>query len=317
MGNKGSWSDTGSVFCFNPAKTWSNGWFSAHHQTVTPSSSAFDGYLAGINAVVDGGIQTGEKVVLQVTGSGETTLYIMYNRKAGPNSGVPSHGDEVTIVSQASLSYSTSSFLDNLSQGQIYTQNNWGSSSNALKVEVCSISTSTPGNARVLIYVDGVNNLSCSTSSTSAPVATPTSSAPVKTPTSSAPVKTPTSSAPVATPTSSAPVKTPSSSAPVATPTTGQCQDVKGKFLYKRNKKKNCAFIGKFNTESRCNLGDSRESCPVTCGTGCQCFDTVGRFKQNNKGKMRSCSWAARKDTVKRCRINKIYTNCPVTCGVC
>mmetsp|Transcript_9431 Transcript_9431/g.13850 ORF Transcript_9431/g.13850 Transcript_9431/m.13850 type:complete len:599 (-) Transcript_9431:363-2159(-) len=109
------------------------------------------------------------------------------------------------------------------------------------------------------------------------------------------------------------PSTTPSMSSPSATE---QCQDKKNKFAYKNSKKKNCVFIAKISTETRCNVGTTRDSCPVTCGADCQCFDTPGRF-QKTKTKKTSCKWAAKKDTQKRCRHNKIYAHCPVTCGAC
>ena len=69
MGNQGSWSDTGTKFCFNPAKTWYNGWYSDRHVTVNPLTTAYSGDIVGINAVNDDTIQSDQDVVLSFENS--------------------------------------------------------------------------------------------------------------------------------------------------------------------------------------------------------------------------------------------------------
>ena len=71
MGNKGSWSDAGTNFCFNAAKTWANKWYESYHVTVDPSSATYDGTLVGINAVKDGTIAAGQDIVLKISSSGD------------------------------------------------------------------------------------------------------------------------------------------------------------------------------------------------------------------------------------------------------
>ena len=81
MGNQGSWSDAGTNFCFNAAKTWANKWYESYHVTVDPTRATYDGTLVGINAVKNGSITAGQDVVLKISSSAETDLYVMLNRK--------------------------------------------------------------------------------------------------------------------------------------------------------------------------------------------------------------------------------------------
>jgi len=180
----GSWSDTGSVFCFNPAKTWYNGWYSSDHAEVDPSSSPYDGELVGINAVRDGTILSGQDVVLKIATSGETTLFVMFNRQIGANSGVPGDGDKVLITSQSSSS-ATSAWEAGLSSGQTHTVSGW-SNKGTLNIKVCSIDLSSHGKAHILVYADGQSTPTCD--GTPPP---PTSAAPVQSPTAS-PIAAPT-----------------------------------------------------------------------------------------------------------------------------
>lgn len=94
------------------------------------------------------------------------------------------------------------------------------------------------------------------------------------------------------------------------------CQDSAAKFTFKdQTKKKTCKFIGKNidNTAKKCQAASSE--CPVTCQTGCTCFDTETSFVLN--GKTKTCAWAGTKNTEKRCAKNKVRSNCPKVCGVC
>ena len=171
MGNQGSWSDTGTKFCFNPAKTWYNGWYSDRHVTVNPLTNAYSGDIVGINAVNDDTIQSDQDVVLRIQGSGATDHFIMFNRKAGANSQVPGYGDTVLITTQDG-NRSTSSWTAALTSGQEYTDATWPGGQ--LVVKVCSIDLSLSGKANVLVYIDGETNVSCGDDVTTAPTASPT-----------------------------------------------------------------------------------------------------------------------------------------------
>jgi hypothetical protein len=284
MGNQGSWSDAGTNFCFNAAKTWANKWYESYHVTVDPTNATYDGTLVGINAVKEGTIaQTGQDVVVKIASSGEIDLYVMFNRRTGANSEVPQYGDQVVITEQYREMSASSSWQASLSSGEEYTQSNW-SSSGTLTVKVCSLETGSPGSARVLVYATGHATLSCdSNRSTNSPT--------------SATVRSPTA-------------------APVVV---GGCQDNPNKFAW-NGKKKNCKFVSR-KSDNRCSKDALAKHCPITCQKSqCTCYDTAGRFQmRTNRRQPRSCKWATNKSSLKekRCRINAIRSNCPIACGVC
>ena len=229
-----AYTDMGRAYCFNPAKTWYNDWYSSGHAEVDPISSPYDGELVGINAVRDGTIRSGQDVVLKIASLGETSLFVMFNRKIGTNSGVEINGDEIIIVSQSSSSQ-PSLWEAGLSSGQTHTVSDW-SDTGTLYIKVCSIDLSSPpGEAHILVYADGQSTPSCPDTAippTAAPVQSPTAS-PIASPTTE-PVRAPTSS-PVSAPTNS-PVQAPTSR-PVSVPTvvTEKCQDQRRKCVYKIN----------------------------------------------------------------------------------
>jgi len=283
MGNRGSWTDEGSNFCFNAGKTWGTKWYSEYHVTVDPSQGYYDGTLVGINAVKDKTIApAGQDVVLKISSSGEIDLYIMFNRKAGANNEVPENGDEVIITEQAAEMEAISSWTAGLSVGQTYTQDSW-SGSGTLTVQVCSLETGSPGSARILVYATGRGTLSCDkNNNTPSPSAAPNS---------------------------------------LPTGTTDDsllCQDSEGKFAWKNGKRKPCKFLAIRNKNARCKFAAAAAYCPVTCEQNCKCHDTLGVIKLPN-GKERTCDFAARNPAMleKRCLNNTIRSNCPVTCKVC
>ena len=113
-----------------------------------------------------------------------------------------------------------------------------------------------------------------------------------------------------------APSPNPPAPSPVATPTTSNvCQDNDEKFQYSSSIQKDCKFVGRFNTPNRCNRPGVSENCPVTCTTGCKCYDTAGVFFVN--GNERSCDWAGNQNTSTRCNNNIVRSNCPIVCGIC
>jgi hypothetical protein len=284
MGNNGSWSDAGTNFCFNAAKTWANKWYESYHVTVDPSSATYDGTLVGINAVKYGTIAAGQDIVLKISSSNEIDVYVMFNRKAGANDEVPQYGDQVVITEQYDELYYTSSFLAGLSETGVTTYTRSWSGSGTLTVKVCSLNTGSPGTARILVYATGHATLSCG-ASTPAPTSTPTK----------------------------ATVTSPPTIAPVASPPPGGCQDNDEKFVY-NGKSKNCKFLSKKNTGVRCSRAGAAENCPVTCETGCTCYDTVGTFL--TRGRVRDCAWASTRPNMCTKR-NEVRSNCPIICGVC
>ncbi|GFH47515.1 hypothetical protein CTEN210_03990 [Chaetoceros tenuissimus] len=133
MGNQGSWTDSGSKYCFNAAKTYANGWYSAYHHTMDPSTEEFDCKMYGINAVRDGTISGNGKVVIKLQGQGEKDLYLMFQRKAGANSQIPQYGDKVVITEQQSTYLANSSWQAALGEGESFSFG-WGSGLSEIKV---------------------------------------------------------------------------------------------------------------------------------------------------------------------------------------
>ena len=137
MGNLGGFRDESKKFCFNAAKTYQNNWFPEYYTTVTPSSANYSGELVGIDDVVNSKIRSNQELVVKIQGSGETSFYMMFNRKKGVNSDV-GDGDLVHIVaSDLSSRAKTSTKVAALSEGQVYTRNNWANTGKALKIKVC------------------------------------------------------------------------------------------------------------------------------------------------------------------------------------
>jgi hypothetical protein len=87
MGKRGSWTDAaGSNFCLNAAKTLVHKWYEPYHTTVDSSDGTYYRTLVGINVVKGGTITaTRQDIVIKIDGSGETDLYVIFNRKAGAN----------------------------------------------------------------------------------------------------------------------------------------------------------------------------------------------------------------------------------------
>ena len=90
------------------------------------------------------------------------------------------------------------------------------------------------------------------------------------------------------------------------------CQDSDEKFLVD-DTRRTCKWAS-FDTDGRCTTSAVTALCPVTCGTVCAPYDTVGRYQLPN-GKLKTCNWAAKRPK-KRCRNYVTRANCPVTCGI-
>ena len=309
--------DEKGAMCFNDAKSHYFGWFSEYHNDFNPATTGYSGELVPTNDVASGNISTGQHYILKLSGSGETDLYVHYNKAEGITADMDdeyrtAYGNAVMVYSQANGEALSAILAGLTAAGQKYTKTNYGGTGNTLTIEVCSITAGSPDKAKVIVYVDGSTTASCS-ATTSAPVATTTS-----VPTS-APVAT-TTSAPVAT-TTSAPAGAPvvTTSAPTGAPvvTSDLCQDTPLRFTYLEGVSKSCSYIARKNTSERCLIDSAKTNCPVTCKTaGCQCYDTVGRFLIKS-GTTKKCAWAERNNKEKRCAKNRVRANCPVTCGVC
>jgi len=143
--------------CFNAAKSWYFGWYADRTKSITPASSSWSGELVPVNDYLDGSIESDQQVVVQVTGVGETDLYLMFNRVEDVIGGDATINDRVTVVSQAEdKGYSHQ--LGSLGVNQEHRSNNWEGKGKALVVKVCSVEVgSRPCNARVIAYIENGN----------------------------------------------------------------------------------------------------------------------------------------------------------------
>ena len=309
MGNQGSWSDAGTNFCFNAAKTWANKWYESYHVTVDPTNATYEGTLVGINAVKDGTITAGQDVVVKIASSGEIDLYVMFNRKAGANSEVPQNGDQVVITQQAAETRSTSSWMTALSESGVTTYTQSWSSSGTLIVKVCSLDTSSSGGtARILVYATGHATLSCDVS-TPAPTNTPVTPAPTKAtvtsppvsaPVTPAPTKATVTSPPVSAPITPAPSKAtvtspPSPTAPTKAPVAGTLAPTKSTFP----------------TVTVCADDDTSYTFDLKSGTKQKCAWFTKNYKNSSTRRNKYC-FAADGVTA-----STIGSNCQYGCGFC
>ena len=86
MGGSGSspTDDDGAAHCFNAAKMYYLGWYSSYNKDLTPSTASYTGKLVPTNDIAAGDINSSTyDYVLKVSGSGETDLFIFYNKAGG------------------------------------------------------------------------------------------------------------------------------------------------------------------------------------------------------------------------------------------
>jgi hypothetical protein len=151
--------------CFNAAKSWYTGWYSAGHEEVT-SSLGWEGQLVGIDDFHGGRFDynAGDRVLLKIPHPGNNTdedLYVMYNRAKGINRGVVEAKNQVVIVKSPALElvYAVSWRVAELdaSDETIFISAEHGYDGGRLVIEVTDISqnpTGTKDYASVSVYFD-------------------------------------------------------------------------------------------------------------------------------------------------------------------
>jgi hypothetical protein len=124
--------------CFNAAKTYYLGWYSDYHGEVNPTSSSFSGELVGVNDAGNNEISSDQNVVVKISDSGATDLFLMYNRVEGVHNFLRNvyYQDKIVVVEQSEEAEQSwvAAVLD---QGDTYSQSNWAGTGNALKIKVC------------------------------------------------------------------------------------------------------------------------------------------------------------------------------------
>lgn len=149
--------------CFNGAKSWWFNWYSDRHVTVIPTSTSMYLNMLSINDYLnDEANSIDQYTVARIVGHTETDLFVMYNRAEGVNSQVSGHRDQVTIVEQSGAS-EQSWLKAGLSEDGLshWRKRNWDGSGKTLVIQVCNIVSGSPDYARVIVYLEGVNDLSC------------------------------------------------------------------------------------------------------------------------------------------------------------
>ncbi len=113
------------------------------------------------------------------------------------------------------------------------------------------------------------------------------------------------------------PVATPT--APVALPSEVTCDDslLRLKLYYDGGKiSRDCSWVARKDTKSRCKIEGISAACPSTCGTCSTVEDTTLRFRlQFNGQKSRNCDWVGRKDSRVRCAVTGVFEACRSTCS--
>lgn len=183
--------DEGPYSCFNGAKSWQLGWYSASALTVEPVTSQrgnkgsnWFGKMVG----VDDYDPSGDPVVVKVQSgpnySIEKDYYIMFNRAAGINEHTREGADKVLVTTSDSGTEgrTTSTLVAELSAGDTFTIPNFNENTRANRqtdVHITAIEINTDANpayARVGVYKecgssdqcndgDSCTNKSCSPSS--------------------------------------------------------------------------------------------------------------------------------------------------------
>jgi len=151
--------------CFNGAKSWWFDWYSDRHATLTPTSGSAILNMVSIDDYLNGQADSDDQyTIARIVESNEIDLFVMYNRAEGVNSEVLGHRDQVTIVRQKGDG--TQSWLEAGLDGDgssQWTKRDWNDSGHILVVQVCERVAGTPDYARVIIYVQGINDISCDT----------------------------------------------------------------------------------------------------------------------------------------------------------
>ena len=164
MGNEAPHDVEGTKMCFNPAKTWYNGWFSNSNgqAEVFVNRSPYDGDLVGVDAATKNTYRGGvSHAVVKVNADHSESvddLFIMYNSKNGINSEVVGFGNKVVITQQAD-DYSQSWHVGSLDYREMHRKPNW-KNGKALIIKNCG-AESLNDSVRVLIYLEGTHSLSC------------------------------------------------------------------------------------------------------------------------------------------------------------
>ena len=159
-GNTGmAWDDEGAHMCFNAAKMYYSNWYSDQQKIVYPANGAFSTKLVALDDIRTDKDNTDASIVLATTGASGSRVFLMYNKAKGMTADVGDK-DTVTIIRQSGSS-AKSEQVGALKTNDEKKINNW-SGGNTLVIKNCGTSFSNGvDTALVIMYVEGVNLISC------------------------------------------------------------------------------------------------------------------------------------------------------------
>ena len=73
--------------CFNAAKSWQLGWYASMNSVFNAADRAWSGRLIGQVDMENPNTNPDSKVLVKLNTASDTDYYVMFNRKAGVNSG--------------------------------------------------------------------------------------------------------------------------------------------------------------------------------------------------------------------------------------
>ncbi len=274
MGGQFKQDTTWGKMCFNAAKTYTTGWYSDHHTSVSPHLEQYNGNIVDVNAASLGNIKVWDDVVVQVqTPNNVDNLYFMLNRLEGITSDMMpdfqlKHANRVNIVRQGYSLGVASDLIASLGCGEEFIQQNWAGTGKALHIKVCSIATtSANGGAKVISYLEGETSTSCEEDNNANPSCTDST---LKMFFRDGAKK---GCAWVAANDTEERCMIPdvASHCPLTCGTCILCVDSGKRFEMKNETKdiKSCSWVRRTDTASRCNKEGVASACRATCGT-CQ-----------------------------------------------
>jgi hypothetical protein len=156
--------DDGPIMCFNAPKSWQLGWFQDKHHVFNQADGSWSGRLIGQVDWANANAQPNDTVILKLNVASDTDHYVMFNRKAGHNSGTVEGGNQVMIQSApAEGSGAAQSELHaKLNAGGTYTITNYDGSGLDLTLTVNSIDlTANPPFAEVSVFAGCNSDTDC------------------------------------------------------------------------------------------------------------------------------------------------------------
>eukprot|EP00584_Thalassiosira_punctigera_P006714 CAMPEP_0172541554 /NCGR_PEP_ID=MMETSP1067-20121228/12345_1 /TAXON_ID=265564 ORGANISM="Thalassiosira punctigera, Strain Tpunct2005C2" /NCGR_SAMPLE_ID=MMETSP1067 /ASSEMBLY_ACC=CAM_ASM_000444 /LENGTH=1422 /DNA_ID=CAMNT_0013327621 /DNA_START=40 /DNA_END=4309 /DNA_ORIENTATION=+ len=149
--------------CYNAPKSYWIGWYNERHMTMdptkTPSKLVELVGLADYNETMRYGDAETQAVVLRIDMYEDKSIYLIYNRQAKINAGVPEHENKVTITHAEGPG--DSELLATLNPGQRYHVPVVVGSGMMLEIVACDRAAGTPDTFTVSIHVLGVGEPMC------------------------------------------------------------------------------------------------------------------------------------------------------------